>query len=46
VYLIKELNKEEEKERRKNGGLLDNKIAVANANLSSLLATNELGLVD
>jgi hypothetical protein len=46
VYLIKELNKEEEEERRKNGSLLDSEIAVANANLFSLLAANELGPVD
>jgi hypothetical protein len=46
VYLIEELNEEEEEERYKNGGLLDGEIAVANADLSSLLAANELGPVD
>jgi hypothetical protein len=46
VYLIEKLNEEEEEERCKNGGLLDGEIAVANADLSSLLAANELGPVD
>jgi hypothetical protein len=46
VCLIEELNEEEEEERYKNGGLLDGKIAVANADLSSLLAANESGPID
>jgi hypothetical protein len=46
VCLIEELNEEEEEKRCKNGGLSDSEIAVANADLSSLLAADESGPVD
>jgi len=44
ICLLDELEEEEEEERRKNGGLSDGEIAVANADLSSLMGVTGPGL--
>jgi hypothetical protein len=46
IYVLKELEEEEEAERAVNSGLSNREITKANADLSSLLAANGLAPVD